>query len=126
MARRIGVVAALCCVLALCFALVGCGGSASKADYTGDWKLASSSDANYDEASIKLMRSLGKDVSLTLNDDGKGTLTMLDDQTSVTWEAKSGTEGKLKAGDTETSLTLEGDKLTMDDYKGSSYTFARS
>ena len=125
MAKKFGIVAALCFVLALSFALVGCGGSVDKSKYTGDWKLASSSSADLDADSIELMKSLGLEVTLTLNDDGTGTLDMFGEQKNLSWEATSNTDGKLKMGDAETSIKLADSQLPLADVDGASLTFSR-
>ena len=126
MAKRIGIIAALCFVLALGFTLVGCGGnSVDKSNYTGNWTLASSTDADLDADSIALMKSLGLEVNLTLNEDGSGKLDMFGDESDVSWEATSNTEGKMKMNNAETSIKLDNGALTLADVDGSSLTFNR-
>ena len=131
MIKRIGIIAVCALALALSFALVGCGG-ADKNKYTGEWQLAYGSDENLDADSIALMESLGLKVTLTLDEDGTGSLDMFGQKLSVTWEAKSNTEGTLTVNDngTDTSADLSlnegGDELTITDSTGASMTFKRS
>ena len=125
--KRLGIVAMLCCVLAVGFSFVGCGGSAvDKANYTGDWVLVASTDEDLDADSIALMQSLGLEVRLTLNEDGTGKFDMFDDVYDVTWEAKSNSEGTLKMDDVQTSIRVANGELVLADVDESSLTFRRS
>ena len=124
MSRKIGIIAALCCVFVLCFALVGCGG-VDKSKYAGDWKLAYGSDENLDADSIQLMESLGLSVTLTLNEDGTGSLDLFGEKQDAKWEASSNTEGKITLKDGEAKLKLENDELTIVDSSNASMTFKR-
>ncbi|MBP3866369.1 MAG: hypothetical protein J6D25_00980 [Eggerthellaceae bacterium] len=126
MNKKIGIIAALVCAFVLCFALVGCGGgSVDKTKFTGTWTLESGSDENLDADSIELMKSLGLEVNLTLNDDDTGKLDMFGQQEAVTWEATSATEGKLSMeGSGSANLKVEDNKLVMSD-DSSSMTFAK-
>ena len=124
MSRKIGIVAALCCALVLCFALVGCGG-VDKSKYTGDWQLAYGSDENLDESSIQLMESLGLSVKMTLNEDGTGSLDLFGQATELKWEATSNTEGKMTIDGSEASIQLDDSGLTIVDSTGASMTFKR-
>ena len=125
MARRIGIIAALCCAFALCFALVGCGGGLDKSNYTGDWKLAYGSDENLDADSIELMNSLGLSVTLTLNEDGTGSLDLFGDKMEAKWEAKDNTEGTITLDGNEATMKLENEQLTIVDSTNASMTFKR-
>ena len=58
MSRRIGVIAAIACVLVLCFALVGCGGGVDKSKFVGSWELISSDAEGMDANAIETMKSL--------------------------------------------------------------------
>lgn len=126
MNKKIGIIAVLACALVLCFALVGCGGgSIDKTKFIGTWTLESGSDENLDADSIELMKSLGLEVNLTLNDDDTGTLDMFGQKEAVTWEASSATEGKLSMENTgSANLKVEDSKLVMSD-DSSSMTFAK-
>ena len=124
MAKRIGIIAALCCVFVLCFALVGCGG-VDKSKYTGDWKLAYGTDENLDADSMELLNSLGVSVTLTLNEDGTGSLDMFGEKMDAKWEAKSNTEGTITLNNDTGTMKLENEQLTVVDGSGSSMTFKR-
>lgn len=125
MGRKIGIIAALCCAFVLCFALVGCGG-VDKSKYTGDWKLVYGSDENLDADSIELMDSLGLSVTLTLKEDGTGTLNLFGESMDAKWEASSNTEGKITLDNSDATLKLENDQLTIVDSTNASMTFKRA
>ena len=127
MNRKLGVLATVCFALALCLALVGCGANVDKSLYTGDWTLESGSGENLDEASIELMKSLGLDVTLTLKEDGTGTLDLFGQSQEVKWSATSNTEGTLKLAEqnAETKIKLDDGKLTLADSDDSYMTFKR-
>lgn len=125
MSKRIGIIATLCFAFALCFALVGCGG-VDKSNYTGEWKLAYGSDENLDADSIALMDSLGLSVTLQLNEDGSGSLSLFGDVQDVKWEASSNTEGKVTLEGSEAKMKLENSELTIVDSTEASMTFKRS
>ena len=120
------VVAIICCALALCFALVGCGGGVDKSKFTGEWKMSSSSVDNFDSKSMDLAKSLGLEIKLTLNEDGTGTFVLLSDTQNVTWNASSDTEGKLIIAETsEAKITLDDSSLTLTDGNNQTMTFKR-
>ena len=123
MGKKLGIIAAVCCALALCFALVGCG--ADKSNYTGEWNLAYGSDENLDADSIALMDSLGLKVKLTLNDDGSGTLDLFGETMQAKWEASSNAEGKIALEGSEAKMTLANGELTITDSTGATMTFKR-
>lgn len=125
MNKRIGILAALACAFALCFALVGCGGQVDNSKFLGSWELESGSDETLDAESIELMKSLGLEVVLTLNEDGTGSLDLFGEAQDVKWEATSATEGKMTMTDAgEAKLAIESEKLVMSDNE-SSMTFAK-
>lgn len=127
MNKRIGIIAALCFAFALCFTLIGCGGGASvdKSIYTGTWELESGSDENLDAESVELMKSLGLEVTLTLKEDGTGSLDLFGESTDITWEAKSNTEGTITLEGEKANIKIADSKLTLDDDTGASMTFAK-
>lgn len=126
MFKKFGIVATLCVVLALSFALVGCGGeSVDKSKYTGNWQLTSSSSEDLDADSIALMKSLGLEVKLTLNEDGTGMLDMFGDERDLTWDATSNTDGKMTISGNETTMKLADNELTIADVDKASLTFTR-
>ena len=125
MGKKLGIAAAICFAFALCFALVGCGG-VNKAAYTGTWELESGSDENLDAESIALMKSLGLEVSMTLNEDGTGSLNLFGEMMNLTWEAKTNTEGIITFNETNAALKLSDGKLILEDSTGASMTFAKA
>lgn len=128
MRSKVSIIAVICFTFALCFtlfALVGCG--ANKSLYTGTWVLQDSNDETFDSDTLTLMDTLDVRVTLTLEDDGTGTLNYLgNNPNTVTWEAKSDTEGTLTLDDSQSTLTLEEDVLTMTDADGTYMEFVRS
>ena len=125
MSRRIGVVAAIACVLVLCFALVGCGGGVDKSKFVGSWELVSSDAEGLDANAIETMKSLDLTVTLTLNNDDTGTLDLFGEESAVTWKATNASEGTISMeGVGDANLKFEGDNLVMVD-DTSSMTFAK-
>ena len=100
-------------------------GGVDKSKYTGDWKLAYGSDENLDADSIKLMESLGLSVTLTLNEDGSGSLDLFGEKQDAKWEASSNTEGKITLNGSEAKIKLTDSDLTIEDSTGASMTFKR-
>ena len=125
MSRRIGVVAAIACVLVLCFALVGCGGGVDKSKFVGSWELVSSDAEGLDANAIETMKSLDLTVTLTLNNDDTGTLDLFGEESAVAWKATNASEGTISMeGVGDANLKFEGDNLVMVD-DTSSMTFAK-
>ena len=125
MTKRIGIIAAVCFAFAFCFALVGCGG-VDKSAYVGTWDLESGSDESLSADSIELMKSLGLDVTITLKDDGTGSLNLFGEETDLDWEATSSTEGSVSFNGNSAALKLSDGKLILEDSTGSSMTFKKS
>ena len=124
---KLRVIAVVCCALALCFALVGCGG-VDKSKYSGDWQYSSSDNVDLDSKSMDLAKSLGLQIKLTLNEDGTGTFVMLSDTQDVKWEASSNTEGKLIIGGTseaKMSLNEDASELSLIDGDNGTLKFKR-
>ena len=124
MKRMLGVVAAICCAFALCFSLVGCGG-VDKSGYLGNWSLESGTDATLDADSIALMKTLGLQVFLTLNEDGTGSMNMFGSTLDASWQADSATEGKITVDGKDSTLALADGKLTLTDADGAYLTFTK-
>ena len=115
MKTRIAAALGLCCMLALCLALAACGGpKVDTSGYLGEWVLASSSDENIDEESVKLADSLGLESKLVLNEDGTGQLVVLSSAKDITWTATSETEGTISTGGDEGTMKLHESSLSID------------
>ncbi len=126
MSKKIGIIAAVCLVLTLCFAFVGCGPNVDKSLYAGEWELQSGSTDSLDADTIALTKSLGSNVILTLNEDGTGSFDLFGEVDEVTWSASSDTEGTVKIGDSnEAKMTLSDGSLDITDATGGSLTFER-
>lgn len=125
MKKSLGIIAVLCCAFAICAALAGCGAGVDKSLYTGTWTLASSTNKNFDSETIGLMRKMDATIDLILNEDGSGTLKLLEGDESLTWKATSNTEGTATLDGSELKLSLADGQLTMTDRDNVSMTFAR-
>lgn len=125
MKKGLGIIAALCCVAAICTALAGCGVNVDKSLYTGTWTLDSSSNKNFDSETIGLMRKMDATIDLVLNEDGSGTLKLLEGSESLSWKAVSNTEGAVTLDGSEMKLSLADSQLTLTDRDNVSMTFAR-
>ena len=109
--------------LALCLALVGCGGG-SKADpkkaFIGTWELTEISGATEDD--MALLKAFGMTVEAAFAEDGTFKLGMFGENLEGTWNAKSADkitltvegdslEGTLKDG--KLNFTIDGDGMTF-------------
>lgn len=113
-----GIIAALACVFALSLALVGCSGGTSandKAAWVGTWDLYEMDDNGTVTSSddIELLRSLGLDVYLELNEDGTSSLVLFGEAAEGTWEAKSATEATITISGEQINLTIQDEKIKM-------------
>ena len=89
--------------IALCFALVGCGGG-DKADpkkaVIGTWELSELTGASEDD--MAMMKAFGLTIEATFAEDGTFKLGMFGETMDGTWDAKSADK---------VSLTIEGDSV---------------
>lgn len=125
MRRRIGLIAAVCFAFCLCFALVGCGAN-NKAGFVGSWDIESGSSENMSASSIEVMKKFGMNITMTLKDDGTGSMDLVGEHADFTWEATSASEGKMTVQGNETKLKLADGKLMLEQSDGTSMTFAKS
>lgn len=111
--RFIGVFAALALALGLAFGLSACG-SDKKAEYVGDWEIVGlvQSGQPTSEDDIALMKSFGLTVTLTLNEDGTGSLNLFGTVNDITWDV-SGDSATLEMNGSTAELTLEDGTLRM-------------
>ena len=111
--------ALMACILALAFALVGCGGS--KADpeeaFLGSWKLSGGEiyGEKLDDETIKTMEEWGLNCILILDEDGEGQLDLFGDVEDITWKVKSDGTAKISAEGVDFKATLKDDTLTLKD-----------
>ena len=111
--------------MAMGIALSGC--SDAKADFIGTWSLESGSSSALDASAVKLLKSVGYDITLALNEDGSGTIDLTDRKYNVTWEAKSATDGTINIeGGVSGSLSLIEGKLVIGSDDGSTMTFTNN
>ena len=123
MKKILGIATAICCMFALCFSLAGCG--VDKSGYVGNWSLESGTDATLDADSIALMKSLGLQVILMLDDDETGSMDLFGEKLEVTWKATSATEGEATIDGKATKLKLEEEKLTVTEEDGKYLVFTK-
>lgn len=125
MKQRIGIILVACLSFALCMALSACVFT-NKSLYVGTWELQESNSETFDSDTMELMETLDVKVTLSLVDDGTGTLNYLGtDPHSVTWKATSNKEGELNVDGETNTLALEEGVLTMTDAEGTYMTFAK-
>ena len=111
--------ALMACILALAFALVGCGGS--KADpeeaFLGSWKLSGGEiyGEELDDETIETMEEWGLNCILILDEDGEGQLDLFGEVEDVTWKVKSDGTAKISAEDVDFKATLKDGTLTLKD-----------
>ncbi|MBR0403822.1 MAG: hypothetical protein IJI68_01270 [Eggerthellaceae bacterium] len=125
MKQKIGIILVACLSFALCMALSACV-LTNKSLYVGTWELQDSNGDTFDSDTMELMKTLDVKVTLSLVDDGTGTLNYLGtDPHSVTWKASSNTEGELSVDGETNKLSLNEAVLTMTDDEGTYMTFAK-
>lgn len=137
--KRIGIVALLCCMFSLCFALAGCGGESSsssassndgvsaKAAFAGTWDLTGliRDGQETSQQDIEALTNLGYEVYLDLNEDGTSKLVLFDkDPITGTWDASSATAGIITMQGSTIDMIIEGDNLTVAQ-NNSSMTFKK-
>lgn len=107
-------------------ALVACAPKVNTENYTGEWTLAYGSQDGMDAETVTLAKSLGKDVTLTLAEDGTGTLDLFGEEAKLTWVASSDSEGTVMVDDSnDATMKLEDGFLNLYDADGDSLSFAR-
>ena len=121
MKRTTKIAIAIAAVFALCLGLVGCGGG-DGADYTknftGDWKLSGMTE-NGEAMSgddIAFMESFGMTVTLTLNEDGTGSVPVMFGRGYGRFlgEPKSATELDVTIDGDTTTGKLADDTITLE------------
>lgn len=93
---------ALASALALSLVLVGCGGGSQAPDPTGEWTLYEMTSEDPANAAspedVQTMTDYGLSVTMTLNEDGTGSMNAFGEVLDVTWEQ----------GDEGLTINLEG------------------
>ena len=104
MKSKLKVLGVVAFALALCFALVGCGGDDKSAEYkkavVGTWEMTELAGSSEDD--LAMMKSFGLTVEATFAEDGTFKLGIFGETMDGTWEAKSADK---------VSLTIEGDSV---------------
>ena len=114
--KKLGVL--VCCVLALCLglALAGCDGEeASKKAFAGEWQVVDmEQDGEITTADdMALLRSLGLDVILSLNDDLSASLSIFGSKGEGTWQPETSTKATFVLDGQDIEMTIEDDQLTL-------------
>ena len=131
--KKLGIIAVLSCVVALCAALVGCGGeppvdeaTVAKEAFAGSWELTSMSQNGDTTTSddVQMLAALGMKVTLSLNEDGSAKLVVFDSTMTGTWEAADATTATAVLDGQSVDMTLDGEQLTLAE-SGSTMTFKK-
>ena len=93
--------------------------------YVGAWTLESGSDKNLAAENVTALRIAGLKITMTLEEDGTGSLNMPDEQIDFTWNATSEGATVIAKG-REAALKLEDSKLVLVNDTGVSMTFVSS
>ena len=125
-----GIIALAACVFALCFALVGCGGSGSdaKAAWVGSWDLIEMEENGEVTSAddLQMLKDLGLEVYFEVNEDGTCKLMLLGEGMEGTWEAKSATEATFTLEQQTIKATIADSKMVMEqDGSNSKLTFQK-
>lgn len=122
-----GVVVLLACMFALSLLLVGCGGGGdAKADWTGTWEVVEAEENGKatDADSLQMLKDLGIDTYLELNEDGTGRFVKFGEAFEGTWETKSASEGSFTVGEQANAMSVADDKLVLN-YGSDKFTFEK-
>ena len=123
MKAKTGILATLVCAFAFVFAiaLVGCSGGGGDSEnydknFVGTWELSGLEEdgTSYAESDIKMLKSMGLAVSLTMNEDKTAALDYFGEKLEGTWEAKNATTVTLKAMGDSMDIKLNNGELTVE------------
>ena len=104
-------------ILALAFALVGCGGS--KADpeeaFLGSWKISGGvlEGEELDEETLDAMEDWGINCILIFEEDGEGQIDLYNHVADITWKVKDDGTVRIKADGVSFKATLKDGELTL-------------
>lgn len=113
--------------IVLCFALAGCGGGDPKANFIGQWELESIEDAEMGHVDTAILKQMGMEVSMTLNEDGSGDFVLFGQSIDATWTANSATSMTLTlAGEGDAPFTLTADGKLVGDDGETTMTFTKA
>ena len=109
--------ALMACILALAFALVGCGGS--KADpeeaFLGSWKISGGEleGKEFDEETLDAMEDWGINCIIIFEEDGEGQIDLYNHVSDIAWKIKDDGTVKIKADGVSFKATLKDGELTL-------------
>ena len=127
MKKILATIVALAGAMALSFVLVGCGGGGAQQTIAGDWTLY---EITGDEASaaspedVQSLADMGMTVTMTLNEDGTGTMNMFGEQMDLTWETTDSGFSIAIQGDAAPATLTDNGNLSVDAGDGSALVFA--
>ena len=107
---------ALALVIVMVVAMVACGGG-GKDPAVGTWKLTGMFMDGQDYSAY--LGLLGMEMTLTLNEDGTGTMDAMGESINITWS-----DGKITNEGESIPFSVDGDKLTMEE-DGTQLVFTR-
>lgn len=115
------VLAFLTCILALAFALTGCGGGKDpKANFVGSWELSGGTVEGEEltDEYMKMLEDWGVHCVLILDEDGTGALDLFLEVVDLKWEAKDATTVTITAEDESHDMKLKDGKLILEEDDG--------
>ena len=128
--KKLRILLVAACAAAFCFALAGCGGGGGGATDTsaflGEWSISSMTADGEDVVSaedLETMKSMGMDVTFTVNEDGTCALNMFGEAMEGEWAPGSGGIDVTIQGQT-IPATLDNGNLTMEQ-QGQKLVFAK-
>ena len=104
-------------ILALAFALVGCGGSKTNPEepFLGSWKISGGEleGEEFDEETLDALEDWGINCILILDEDGEGQIDLYNHVADITWKVKDDGTVKIKADGVSFKATLKDGELTL-------------
>ena len=104
-------------ILALAFALVGCGGSKTNPEepFLGSWKISGGEleGEEFDEETLDALEDWGINCILIFEEDGEGQIDLYNHVSDITWKVKDDGTVKIKADGMSFKATLKDGELTL-------------
>lgn len=108
-------------VLALAFALVGCGGFTANPEepFLGSWKISGGEleGEDFDEETLDAMEDWGINCILIFEEDGEGQIDLYNHVSDITWKIEDDGTAKIKADGASFKATLKDGELTLKESK---------
>ncbi|WP_283170061.1 hypothetical protein [Curtanaerobium respiraculi] len=119
----------LALAVAACIALVGCGDNTAKykEKFIGTWNLTEMTSPDTGTITADDLALFGMTVTMTITDDGKAKLSMLDESMEMEWKVDNEKQITLKDNEGATgSFKLGDDGLLVGEEDGTSMTFKKA